>query len=256
MASESQAGIYSNIADLLSATLDLHQAPVAICFTDAVPARIHPHDGRVPAGCRFWQDAASMTFATSAADHSLCAIGIYTHNLQTTPAQERDMGDALKVFRDLGYLREEDLASIPVLATQSKHILYGPLAETPLAPDVVLLFVNANQTLILSEATQQVEHQMPPAMGRPACAVVPQVLNTGRAALSLGCCGARAYLDTLTDDVALFAIPGAKLEAYSARIEILANANKTLSRFHQLRRRDVQAGQAPTIQESLASLVS
>lgn len=55
--------------------------------------------------------------------------------------------------------------------------------------------VNANQTLILSEATQQVEKQNPPAMGRPACAVVAQVMNTGRAALSSGCCGARAYLD-------------------------------------------------------------
>ena len=93
-------------------------------------------------------------------------------------------------------------------------------------------------------------------MGRPACAVVPQVLNTGRAALSLGCCGARAYLDTLTDDVALFAIPGAKLEAYTARIEILANANKVLTGFHQLRRSQVQAGHNPTIQESLASFMA
>ena len=153
---------YASIAGALSASLDLHQAPVAICFTDFVPDGISPHDGRVPAGCRFWQDAASKTFATSAADHSLCAIGVYTHNLQTTPAQQADLGDALKVFRDLGYVRDEDLATIPVLATKSKHILYSPLAETPLAPDIVLLFVNANQTLILSEATQQVENQNPP----------------------------------------------------------------------------------------------
>ena len=89
----------------------------------------------------------------------------------------------------------------------------------------LLLFVNARQTLILSEATQQVENQNAPAMGRPACAIVPQVMNTGRAALSLGCCGARAYLDVLTDDVAVFAIPGAKLEAYTRRIEALAKAN-------------------------------
>ncbi len=97
----------------------------------------------------------------------------------------------------------------------------------------MLLFVNANQTLILSEATGQVENQNAPAMGRPACAVVPQVMNTGRAALSLGCCGARAYLDILTDDVAVFAIPGAKLEAYARRIQALAKANDVLSKFHQ-----------------------
>ena len=55
---------------------------------------------------------------------------------------------------------------------------------------------------------------------------VPHVMNTGRAALSLGCCGARAYLDILTDDVAIFAIPGAKLEAYTERIETLSKANQ------------------------------
>ena len=121
-------------------------------------------------------------------------------------------------------------------------------------PDVVLLFVNANQALILTEATQQVENQNAPAMGRPACAIVPQVMNTGRAALSLGCCGARAYLDVLSNDVAIFAIPGAKLEAYTRRIEALAEANAVLATFHQIRRRAIAAGATPTISDSLAAL--
>ena len=142
--------------------------------------------------------ARDTAFATSASDHNLCAIGVYTHNLQPSPAQQTDLMDALKVFGELDYVRPEDLASIPVLASQPRYVIYAPLAESPLPPDVVLLFVNANQTLILSEATQQVENQNAPAMGRPACAIVPQVMNTGRAALSLGCCGARAYLDVLT----------------------------------------------------------
>jgi uncharacterized protein (DUF169 family) len=93
-------------------------------------------------------------------------------------------------------------------------------------------------------------------MGRPACAVVPQVMNTGRAALSLGCCGARAYLDRLTDDVAIFAIPGARLEAYTSRIESLARANAVLTNFHQIRRRAIAAGATPTIKDSLAALAS
>jgi uncharacterized protein (DUF169 family) len=125
------------------------------------------------------------------------------------------------------------------------------LADAPLPPDVVLLFANANQVLVLSEATQQVENQTAPAMGRPACAVVPQVMNTGRAALSLGCCGARAYLGILTDSIALFAIPGANIEAYVDRIVILARANEILSQFHRLRQRDVHAGNSPTVQDSL-----
>jgi uncharacterized protein (DUF169 family) len=244
----------SQLASILAASLDLEQPPVAISFTDAIPAGVKSHGGRVPAGCRFWEDGAAAAFATTASDHNLCAIGVYTHNLHSSPAQQTDLMDALKVFGELDYVRPEDLASIPVLASQPAYVIYAPLAESPLPPDVVLLFVNANQTLILSEATQQVENQNAPAMGRPACAIVPQVMNAGRAALSLGCCGARAYLDVLTDDVAVFAIPGTKLEAYVRRIEALAKANEILSTFHQLRRKNIAAGGTPTIKDSLAAL--
>ena len=104
-------------------------------------------------------------------------------------------------------------------------VVYGPLAEIPVTPDVVLLFVSADQTLILSEASQQLENGLPPAMGRPACGVIPQAFNTGRTALSLGCCGARAYLDVLTPDVALYAIPGANIEPFTERVAALAKAN-------------------------------
>jgi uncharacterized protein (DUF169 family) len=245
---------YPAIADMLTDALDLRQSPVAICFTETIPPGVKSHTGRVPAGCRFWQDGASGAFATSAADHTLCAIGVYTHNLQTSPAQQVDLMDALGAFGELDYVTPADLPLIPVLGSRPTHVVYAPLGETPLSPDVVLLFVNANQTLILSEATGQVENQNAPAMGRPACAVVPQVMNTGRAALSLGCCGARAYLDILTDDVAVFAIPGAKLEAYARRIQALSKANHVLAKFHQIRRHAIAAGETPSIKDSLAAL--
>lgn len=164
--------------------------PIAICFTDKLSAGIRNWTGRVPAGCRSWQQAATEVFATSPSDHDLCAIGTFTHNLETTEAHDADRLDALKVFADLGYVREQEIASIPVLESRSSHMVYGPLATIPLAPEVVLLFGKADQMLILSEAPQQVEGGLPPAMGRPACAIVPQAKNPGRAALSLGCCGA------------------------------------------------------------------
>lgn len=245
---------YAAIADSLTASLHLRQPPVAISFTDSVPAAMPAHTGRVAAGCRFWEDGAAAAFATTAVDHYRCAIGVYTHNLQPSPEQQADLMDALKVFADLGYVRQEDLPQIPVLQLQPKYVVYAPLSRAALAPDIVLLFVNSNQTLILSEATQQVESHVAPAMGRPACAVVPQVMNTGRAALSLGCCGARAYLDVLPDDVAIFAIPGARLAAYAERIDTLSKANAVLSTFHQIRRHAVEVGQNPTIKESLVAL--
>ena len=246
---------YSDISDSLTAHLHLAQPPVAVCLADTLPEGVALWSGHSPAGCRFWQEASSRVFATTSADHSLCSIGQYTHNLEMSPASSADLMDALKVFGELTYVREQDIAAIPVLASRSKYVVYGPLAQVPLAPDVVLLLVRADQTLILSEASQQLENGLPPAMGRPACAVVPQARNTGRSALSLGCCGARAYLDVLSPDVALYAIPGASLAAFAERIEALAKANEVLTKFHQIRRHQIEAGSAPTIKESLAAMV-
>jgi uncharacterized protein (DUF169 family) len=245
---------YSKLAKMLTGSLQLLQAPVAVCFTDSAPAEMNGPAAPVPAGCRFWQEASDSTFVTSAADHSRCAVGVHTHNLQPSPVQQKDLHEVLQVFGELGYLNADDIPLIPVLQSRPNHIVYAPLADTKLPPDVVLLFVNASQILILSEATQQVENQDPPAMGRPACAVIAQVMNSGRAALSLGCCGARAYLDVLTDTVAVFAIPGAKLASYAERIGILVEANAVLSKFHQIRRREIAAGRTPTIGDSLAAL--
>jgi uncharacterized protein (DUF169 family) len=245
---------YSEIANTLTGALGLAQPPIAVCFTDSPPAGVALWSGHAPAGCRFWQEAATRVFATTAADHGLCSIGLYTHNLGLSPAAETDLNDALKVFADLTYVRPQDVSAIPVLQPRPKYVVYGPLAEVPLDPDVVLLFLQASQSLILSEASQQLEAGLPPAMGRPACAIIPQAANSGRSALSLGCCGARAYLDVLTDDIALYAIPGPSIAAFSERIEALSKANQVLLKFHQIRRREVEAGETPTVLESLAAL--
>jgi uncharacterized protein (DUF169 family) len=247
---------YAELSEEMTTLLHLEQPPVAISFSNSVPEGIAAHGGHAPAGCRFWQDAVRAPFFTSVSDHEMCSIGVYTHNLEPSPAQQVDLMDALKVFAELGYVRQEDFALIPVLGHRFKYVVYSPLANSPLLPDIVLLFVSANQTLILTEATQQVENQNAPAMGRPACAVVPQVINTGRAALSLGCCGARAYLDNFTDNVAIFAIPGAKLEAYVDRIRVLASANSMLAKFHRLRRDSVASGQRPSVQDSLEAFAA
>ena len=134
---------FSHLAARLVAALDLQQPPVAIGFSSSIPTGMGGHTGRVPAGCRFWEDAASAAFATSAADHNLCAIGVCTHHLHESPSQQTDLMDALKVFGELGYVTPQDLAAIPVLKSQHEYVLYSPLSNSPFAPDVVLLFVHA-----------------------------------------------------------------------------------------------------------------
>src|SRR5262249_30688870 len=100
----------------------------------------------------------------------------------------------------------------------------------------------------------QLENGLPPALGRPACGIVPQALNTGRTAMSLGCCGARAYLDVLTPEVAIYAVPAVKLEAFTARVAALAKANAVLTQFHSVRRTAIESGSRPSVAESLSAM--
>jgi len=163
-----QAAKLETLAGKLTDSLRLAQPPVGIAFADRVPEGVAAYAGLSPAGCRFWQEAGTRVFATAPRDHDLCSIGVYTHNLEATSTVHTDLQDALKVFGDLGYVRPQDMPFIPVLERQPKVVVYGPLASIPIPPDVVLLFVKSDQALILSEASQQLENGLPPALGRPA----------------------------------------------------------------------------------------
>ena len=246
---------YSDFSQKLQSSLNLTMPPISICLTDSVPEGIPMYDGIVPAGCSFWEKAVHGPFATSTKDHELCSIGIYTHNMaEPSSNYQPELETVLNVLNDLEYVRPEDLPTIAKIEHEVNYVLYAPLESTPLNPDVVLLFAQSQQSLIITEAVQQVDPSTPPALGRPACSIIPQAINSKQAALSLGCCGARAYLKSLSDEVALWALPGKGLEQYVSRISMLAKANDTLSQFHRIRQTDIEAGNQPSYQESLNQL--
>ena len=246
---------YTELSQSLTRSLRLSRSPVAVCLYGAEPVGIPAFEGTVAAGCRFWEEAEQGPVLTSVPDHERCPIGTFTHNMPSeAEGHPADREAALAALAQLDYVRPEELAAMPVLEQETRYAVYAPLDRTPRDPDVVLLFGDSRQGLVFTEAAARVEGGAPPALGRPACAIVPQAVGSGRAAVSLGCCGARAYLDALTDDVALWAIPGAKVAQYAAELEILARANDVLTRFHGLRRRDVEAGKSPTVQETLEEL--
>jgi uncharacterized protein (DUF169 family) len=253
--SKSSGTDYAKISEQLCKSLRLGQTPVAVTLTDEVPADIPAFNGAAAAGCQFWEKAVEGPIATSTPDHEMCAIGVHTHQMAgASDSCQQELGELLAVLGELDYVREEDVARIPVMSRSTKHVVYAPLAQATLPPDAVLLFANDSTGLVIAEAVEQVEEGVPPALGRPACAALPQAINTGRAALSLGCCGARAYLDVMKDDVAMWVIPGKKIATYAERFEALAKANEILGKFHSMRREDIESGARPSLQESLARL--
>jgi len=248
---------YSQTSEMIKSNLSLDSNPIAISFTDDLPSGIKDfsqNNSAVAAGCMFWQTALTEPFATSAKDHAGCAVGLYTHNLGFDTNTKKDLDDALGVFDALNYVKPEDVSKISAMQKQYKYVVYAPLHLAVLPPDVVLLFAVPSQSLILTEAAAMVDGKSPLAMGRPACGVVPEVINNGRAAFSLGCCGAKAYVNTFGTEVMLFGMPGKNIEAYANAIETFSKANKTLSTFHQIRKKTFEAGETPSVQDSLNAM--
>ena len=60
-------------AGRLTTSLRLSIAPIAVAFPDSAPDGVEPFEGAVPAGCSFWEHAATRTFSTTASDHALQA---------------------------------------------------------------------------------------------------------------------------------------------------------------------------------------
>ena len=71
---------------------------------------------------------------------------------------------------------------IPVVHEKPGAVTYGPLAETPVDPDVVFLRVNGRQLMVLSDAIPGLRIE-----GKPQCHIVAIAKEEGVPAASVGC---------------------------------------------------------------------
>ena len=86
-------------------------------------------------------------------NHLNCAVGAYVHNIALSPAREKETEQTLKMMFDLGNVKPEEVPQIPRLAKSPKAIVYSPLADAPVDPDVVLFALRpAAAAMLLEEA--------------------------------------------------------------------------------------------------------
>jgi uncharacterized protein (DUF169 family) len=211
--------------------------PVAIAFRDEPPAGVRRIDAAQPAGCGYWRLASDegRVFYTDATDHHGCPVGAHTHAVPLPAEVGAQLQGMLGTMFSLGYLRPEEVATIPTRRTPFAFAVYSPLADAPVAPDVVLVRGNTRQLMLLAEAAQAVGMASDGAtLGRPTCAVLPQALNSGHAASSFGCIGNRVYTGA-TDDEAYYAIPGPRLAEVVGQLATIVKANEELEKFHRAR---------------------
>ncbi|HYS18616.1 MAG TPA: DUF169 domain-containing protein [Candidatus Binatia bacterium] len=227
---------YRTVERRLSGALGLQRRPVAVAFRSTPPPGVARFSGVEPSGCSFWRLAMSeKTFYTVPADHHNCPIGSYTHNI--TPPAERagELEQTLGLMADLGYLRMEEVPGIPRLPTTPGAVVYAPLGDTPVDPDVVLVAGRPGRVMLLQEAALRAGIPAPaPLLGRPTCMAFPASLAQGVIATT-GCVGNRVYTD-LGEDELYVVIPGKDVARVADEAQTIANANLKLSEYHRGRR--------------------
>jgi uncharacterized protein (DUF169 family) len=225
-----------NALDEIQKHLGTSVPAVGIAFREKAPEGV-PHVGAAgPASCSYWTQAASGgVFWTSAADHQNCPIGAHTHGVAMSPEKQAELQGLVGTMVQLGYLKMSEVPQIPHRTAPMQVAVYGPAGKMPVAPDVVLVRGTAAQLMVLVEAAQAAGVAPDaPAMGRPTCAALPQALQSGKPAVSLGCIGNRVYTG-LADGEGYVAIPAAALERVASQLGTIARANAELEKFHRAR---------------------
>jgi uncharacterized protein (DUF169 family) len=226
---------WNDLAGRLSASLSLAAPPIAISFrsapVDGIPQFDAPmpeplpdgRTGRVPAGCVFWMHAAESTFGTVAEDHGNCSVGSLTHGFKTL--DEVAGNSDVAALLDTGWVTMDIVPQIPVVTEKPASVVYGPLAQTPIDPDVVLLRLNAKQLMVVSDAVPGLRIE-----GKPQCHIVAIAKEQGEIAASVGCALSRVRTGMAATEMTC-AIPATKVDEVITAIERNAVADAAVAHY-------------------------
>jgi uncharacterized protein (DUF169 family) len=222
-------------ADELGSLLKLQSPPLAITFSNEAPAGVKPFDspmaepmadgrtGRVPAGCVFWIEAAGRTFTTEPEDHGNCSVGSLTHGLKTL--SEVAGNSDVAALLESGWVTMDIVPRIPVVKERPAFITYGPLADSPVEPDVVFLRLNPKQAMLLSDAVPDLCFE-----GKPQCHIIPLAKDENKIAISMGCMLSRVRTGMSNNELTC-AIPAKRLLEVIERLKINATADNAVAAY-------------------------
>jgi uncharacterized protein (DUF169 family) len=223
------------LASELSTLLRLAVPPIGIAFqadgptappryeSNPPPPTVDGRTGAVPAGCFFWFKAVDRVFSTLAEDHANCSVGSYTHGFETL-AEAATKADTGALFES-GWVTEADVPGIAHVAERPKAIVYGPLAEMTVIPDVVFLRLNAKQAMVLDDALGRVRFE-----GKPQCHIVAIAKEAGDVALSVGCMLSRVRTGMNNNELTC-AIPSRRLSEVVEKLRRNSEIERTVAMY-------------------------
>lgn len=223
------------LAEQLQKSLGLKHTPLAITFSEEIPAGIPLYEGEMPepsgdgrtgkvaAGCVFWMKGEDKTFTTLPEDHYNCSVGSVTHGLKTLP--EVMGNEDVQGLLECEWVTPEEAMALPVIQERPNAVTYGPAAESPLEPDVIFLRINSQQAMVLQDAFGQLDVQ-----GKPQCHIIPMAKEQGQVVMSTGCSLSRLRTGMSPNEMTC-AIPAERLAETVDRLESRKAANAAVARY-------------------------
>src|SRR6476646_7050656 len=179
----SGSGRISRMTSWAHASAQLREAfgdlrPVAVSYLDAPPAGVEKFSGTVPSGCTFWRLAAEgRSFYTVPSDFYNCPIGSFTHAIDLPADRAGELEQALGLMVGAGYLKMEEVPSIPRLPRTPAITCFAPLDTAVVAPDGVIVTGKPGVLMRLQEAAIRAGAVAPlPLLGRPTCMGLPAAI--------------------------------------------------------------------------------
>jgi len=197
--------------------------PLAITFSAAVPGGVARTAEAPVAGCVFWMRGVDSTFATVAEDHAGCSVGSVTHGFKTI--EDVVGNDDVATLLGSGWVTPEMVPHIPVVTERPGAVTYGPLAHTPVDPDVVLIRLTAKSLMVLSDAVPGLRIE-----GKPQCHIVAIAKEQGEIAASVGCMLSRVRTQMASTEMTC-AIPASKLAQLVDDVRRTAEIDAVVARY-------------------------
>mgnify|MGYP001571764076 FL=1 len=196
----------------LKTLLQLAYDPVGVSGasdSDPITAGTAP----APSACSFWRRAETASFTADAKSHLNCKVGAHVMGFSLGEQDMQALGALVQTMTGVAYIAPEEVSAIPRLP-EHKAWHYTPLRTASSTPELVLLWIDGRQVMLIQEAMGSAHWKSGKGLrttGRPACGALALAYHHAEAVLSFGCAGMRTFTE-IPDHFMLCVVPGELVE--------------------------------------------
>ena len=147
---------------------------------------------------------------------------------------QEQLDGMVKKMCECSYLSEDEPANIPTITEKKAGVVYGPLKDFPVKPQLILMWLKPSQAMIYIEVLvccKWSERMDSMALCRRACAVIQSTLNKSPFGMSLGCTGMRTFTE-VSDDHILATLNCKEIDSFMSSLKTTISANNEMKEFY------------------------